>query len=154
MVFARLASWLIALTLWVFIPVIFIQLSRIFVLPKYDFGALRLFGGLLVIIGIGAALISILEFKHIGEGTPVPVRPPKKLVVVGLYRYTRNPIYLAMLTIFFGWFMLLGHLSLFVLFIVGAVIVHLYVIFIEEPILVKRFGKKYVNYTKTVPRWL
>jgi protein-S-isoprenylcysteine O-methyltransferase Ste14 len=92
-------------------------------------------------------------FLNIGKGTPFPNLPPKKLVVKGIYNYTRNPIFISYVVIFLSLFLILGHFLLLVYFILSIPFVHVHVIFIEEPPLRKRFGKSYLEYTKKVPRW-
>lgn len=110
----------------------------------------------LVCIGLGSGLLSacIWEFARSGRGTLAPVDPPRQLVVQGLYRFVRNPMYLSVTTIVFGEWLLTRSAGLltFWLFWFGAV--NLFVIGYEEPALRQQFGSAYDDYTRAVPRWI
>jgi len=110
----------------------------------------------LVMIGLGAALLAtcIWEFARSGRGTLAPVDPPRELVVKGLYRYVRNPMYLSVTMIVLGEVLLTGSRALLVYWAVWFVAVNLFVIGYEEPTLRRRFGASYERYTKEVGRWL
>lgn len=140
--------------LWILIPTALVFLNGMLGLPIYVFGMFRMVGIFLVIAGAVIALIASLTFMKFGKGTPAITEPPKKLVIKGLYRRTRNPIYIAHVLIYLGLFLFFGHVLLFVLFITGFIGLYLYIIIIEEPILKKRFGEDYLNYMRSVPRWL
>ena len=106
--------------------------------------------------GIGTAVMlwCAWAFTVRGHGTPSPTDPPKELVVSGMYRYVRNPIYLGVLAVFVGY--VLWHPSRASLLcpVLVAVSAHLFVIFYEEPHLRKAFGGAYEEYCKSVPRWI
>jgi protein-S-isoprenylcysteine O-methyltransferase Ste14 len=110
----------------------------------------------LLLIGLGAGLLGacIWEFARSGRGTLSPVDPPRELVVRGLYRYVRNPMYLSVTTIVLGEFLLTGSRPLLVYWAVWFVAVNLFVIGYEEPTLRRRFGESYERYTREVGRWL
>ena len=110
----------------------------------------------LVMIGLGAALLAtcIWEFARSGRGTLAPVDPPRELVVKGLYRYVRNPMYVSVTMIVLGEVLLTGSRALLVYWAVWFVAVNLFVIGYEEPTLRRRFGASYERYTKEVGRWL
>jgi protein-S-isoprenylcysteine O-methyltransferase Ste14 len=116
--------------------------------------ALGYLGVPLIVIGSTGLVWCIWEFFSAGRGTLAPVDPPKYLVVRGLYRYVRNPMYVSVVTILLGEAIFFG--SVPVLFEAGVFIVlaHLFVLFYEEPILRRRFGKSYERYTQTVRRWI
>src|SRR5690349_3303092 len=108
------------------------------------------------VLGFAVALRCVWDFGWTGRGTPAPVAPPKRLVVVGFYRYVRNPMYLGF---FFGWaglWVVFGRASLgAILLAIAAVVgVNLFVRFYEEPHLHKVFGAQYEEYCRNVPRWL
>jgi protein-S-isoprenylcysteine O-methyltransferase Ste14 len=108
------------------------------------------------VLGFAVALRCVWDFGWTGRGTPAPVAPPRRLVVVGFYRYVRNPMYLGF---FFGWaglWVVFGRASLgAILLAVAAVVgVNLFVRFYEEPHLRKVFGAQYAEYCRNVPRWL
>lgn len=96
----------------------------------------------------------VVLFARVGRGTLAPWDPTQRLVMAGPYRYVRNPMIssvAAMLVaeaLYFGSLLLAGWSLLFV------VINHLYFIGVEEPGLVRRFGRQYVDYANRVPRWV
>jgi len=94
------------------------------------------------------------DFVIRGSGTPIPTDPPKSLVIHGFYRYTRNPMYLGVLSALLGHF--LWFQSLWLLLFLGFVffVFHTGVRIYEEPTLHKLFGKAYQEYQNSVPRWL
>jgi protein-S-isoprenylcysteine O-methyltransferase Ste14 len=89
-----------------------------------------------------------------GHGTPSPTDPPRELVVSGLYRYVRNPIYLGVVVFLLGY--VLWHPSPSILWmpVIVAVSAHLFVTLYEEPHLRKTFGADYEQYCRLVPRWI
>ncbi len=122
--------------------------------------ALLSFGGfrwLAIPLWVGGAAVMLWcawAFTVRGEGTPSPTDSPKKLVVSGLYRYVRNPIYLGVLAVFAGY--VLWHPSPAILLcpLIVAISSHLFVTLYEEPHLRKTFGAEYDEYFKAVPRWI
>jgi protein-S-isoprenylcysteine O-methyltransferase Ste14 len=107
------------------------------------------------ILGFAVALRCVWDFGWTGHGTPAPVVPPKRLVVVGFYRYVRNPMYVGFAVGWIGLWVVFGHASLPAITAVAAVAlgVHLFVIFYEEPTLRRRFGADYEMYCHNVRRW-
>jgi protein-S-isoprenylcysteine O-methyltransferase Ste14 len=95
-----------------------------------------------------------LGFCEKGRGTLAPVDPPKQLVVQGLYRYVRNPMYVGALLALFGQAAFFKSSSLLWYAAAFFVWVHLFVVFHEEPTLRRRFGSSYERYCLTVNRWL
>jgi protein-S-isoprenylcysteine O-methyltransferase Ste14 len=110
----------------------------------------------LAAIGIGVVLLGacIWEFAQRGRGTLAPVDPPRELVVQGLYRYVRNPMYLSVTVIVLGEALLIESKPLLVYWAVWFVAANLFVIGYEEPTLRRRFGVAYERYTQSVGRWL
>jgi protein-S-isoprenylcysteine O-methyltransferase Ste14 len=108
------------------------------------------------VIAAGAALYlwCVWNFAAVGHGTPGLWDAPKRVVAVGPYRWVRNPIYISALLVVLGeaWLFL----ALPVLVYAGAMAVcfHLFVIGYEEPMLRRRFGTSYLEYQRTVPRWI
>ncbi|HEY8295530.1 MAG TPA: isoprenylcysteine carboxylmethyltransferase family protein [Micrococcaceae bacterium] len=109
-----------------------------------------------VLIGAGAVVIanSFVHFAVEGVGTPAPIAPPKHLVVGGLYRFVRNPIYLAVVAVLTGQGLLLGQPKLFAAAALATVPVSAFVRLHEEPTLARKFGAEYEEYRRNVPRWL
>lgn len=110
----------------------------------------------LIVIGIGLVILlwCVRDFYVAGKGTLAPWDPPKHLVQVGLYQYTRNPMYLGVLTIVTGWALLARSRSLIAYLIVVAVMFHARVVFFEEPWLAQTFGEEWPRYKARIPRWM
>jgi protein-S-isoprenylcysteine O-methyltransferase Ste14 len=109
-----------------------------------------------LLLGAGAAVIanSFVHFAVEGVGTPAPFAPPRHLVMGGLYRYVRNPMYVAVASAVTGQGLLLGQPKLFAAAALCAVPVAAFVKFYEEPTLARKFGAEYQVYRENVPRWL
>ncbi len=111
----------------------------------------------IAIIAIGAAIYlhtAFWGFAMVGGGTPAPIAPTKILVVKGLYRYVRNPMYSGVALVVAGqaWLFHSVHIAVYLACIL--VIVNLFVRFYEEPTLKKQFGMEYERYRASVPRWI
>jgi protein-S-isoprenylcysteine O-methyltransferase Ste14 len=114
----------------------------------------RIAGGCLIVAGSAALLSAFVRFVTDGIGTPAPIAPTKHLVVSGLYRYVRNPMYIAVIAVIVGQAIVLGDLGLLVYAGCVALTVHTFVVAYEEPTLRRTFGAEYVAYCAAVPRWL
>jgi protein-S-isoprenylcysteine O-methyltransferase Ste14 len=114
-----------------------------------------LFAGI-ALLGAGSFLLlwCVRDFFVSGKGTLAPWDPPKHLVVVGLYHYLRNPMYLSVLTVVAGWSLLYASTSLAIYLAFLAVAFHLRVILHEEPWLHRQFGVEWEAYSAAVSRWL
>jgi protein-S-isoprenylcysteine O-methyltransferase Ste14/pimeloyl-ACP methyl ester carboxylesterase len=108
----------------------------------------------LLVPGIVLLLWCVREFYVRGKGTLAPWDPPRHLVESGLYRYSRNPMYLAVVLILFGWAVGFSSLALLVYALAFIVIFHLRVVFAEEPFLARAHREEWKRYTARVPRWL
>jgi protein-S-isoprenylcysteine O-methyltransferase Ste14 len=122
--------------------------------PLLGFFPLRVVGGLMMAAGLPVLLDSFARFAIQGLGTPAPVAPPQHLVVTGLYRYVRNPIYVAVSSLIFGQGLLFGSVSLLEYGLVVWLAFFAFVVLSEEPTLRGKFGKEYEDYCARVPRWL
>ena len=107
------------------------------------------------VLGFAVALRCVWDFGWTGRGTPAPVAPPKRLVVVGFYRYVRNPMYVGFAAGWIGLWIVFGHFNPIAILSVAAVAlgVHLFVVFYEEPTLRRKFGVEYEEYCRNVWRW-
>jgi protein-S-isoprenylcysteine O-methyltransferase Ste14 len=105
-------------------------------------------------VGSVALLWCVRDFYVAGKGTLAPWSPPVHLVVVGLYRYTRNPMYVAVTLILIGWAFSFGLPSLWLYSIIVAIAFHLRVVLGEEPWLARTHGARWQEYAGRVPRWL
>jgi len=115
---------------------------------------LRVAGAAMVVLGAGALIHAFVRFVGEGTGTPAPVAPTERLVVGGLYRYVRNPMYLAVAGIIVGQAALQAQLGLLVYAAAVLVVVEVFVRGYEEPTLQHRYGSQYATYCEAVPRWL
>jgi protein-S-isoprenylcysteine O-methyltransferase Ste14 len=106
-----------------------------------------------VAVGVGLLLWCVRDFHVSGKGTLAPWDPPRRLVRVGPYRFTRNPMYVAVTLILVGWALTYRSRSLGVYALIVAVAFHLRVVFGEEPWLMHRYGGQWSEYTARVPRW-
>ena len=111
-------------------------------------------GLLLVIAGVLVLLHAFARFVFEGIGTPAPVAPTEELVVGGLYRYVRNPMYLAVAAIIFGQGLALRRPVLLVYGLIFGGLVAAFVHWYEEPTLARTFGQEYEDYRRAVPGWL
>jgi protein-S-isoprenylcysteine O-methyltransferase Ste14 len=108
----------------------------------------------LFLLGGTIYLWCVWDFATLGKGTPAPIDPPKRLIVRGLYRFTRNPMYIGVLIAITGWEVLIQAAELGLYALVVGVMFHLFVVLYEEPRLHALFGMDYENYCARVRRWL
>jgi protein-S-isoprenylcysteine O-methyltransferase Ste14 len=114
---------------------------------------LQVVGVALIVAGAVVLLHAFARFVFEGIGTPAPVAPTEKLVVGGLYRYVRNPMYLAVAAIIFGQGLVLGRPVLLVYGVIFLGVVAAFVHWYEEPTLTRTFGPQYDDYRRAVPGW-
>ena len=114
---------------------------------------LRVVGGLLVIGAVAVLLGAFVQFVVEGIGTPAPVAETQHLVVRGLYRYLRNPMYVAVITAVVGQALLFGRLGLLTYAAIVGATMFAFVRLYEEPRLSERFGDEYAAYRRAVPGW-
>ncbi|HEY7225116.1 MAG TPA: isoprenylcysteine carboxylmethyltransferase family protein [Micromonosporaceae bacterium] len=113
----------------------------------------RVVGALLIVVGGSFVVGAFVRFVREGLGTPAPVAPPTRLVVGGVYRYLRNPMYVAVTAVIVGETLVLGQLVLLVLAAVALAAMVAFVKLYEEPDLAQRFGEEYERYRRAVPGW-
>ncbi len=107
----------------------------------------------LTLAGITVLARCVWDFLASGHGTLAPIDPPRYLVVQGLYRITRNPMYNGVLAILLGEAWLFSSFAVLRYALIVFIFFHLFVMFYEEPSLESRFGDPYRSYRKAVPRW-
>jgi protein-S-isoprenylcysteine O-methyltransferase Ste14 len=111
--------------------------------------------GVALILAAGLVLLSgFARFAINGLGTPAPLAPPRSLVVGGVYKYVRNPMYLAVVAAVVGQALWLGHLSLVLYAAAAGLAMAAFARWVEEPELLERFGDEYARYRRAVPGWL
>jgi len=113
----------------------------------------RMPGVLVVAAGSALLLWCVSEFYVSGRGTLAPWSPPRTLVVTGLYRFSRNPMYVAVILILWGWAAGFQSRGLAVYALAIMLGFHLRVVFGEEPWLARRHGQQWERYKASVPRW-
>jgi protein-S-isoprenylcysteine O-methyltransferase Ste14 len=96
----------------------------------------------------------VRDFYVAGRGSLAPWAPPERLVVIGLYRLSRNPMYIAVLLVLVGWATMFASRTLWVCAALLAIAFHLRVVFGEEPWLARTHGAEWTTYRGRVPRWL
>lgn len=106
------------------------------------------------IIGTFIIIWCSVDMVKKGLGTPAHVDPPKKLIVNGLYRYTRNPIYVGALCVLLSYILWFGSGLMILYFLLFVLAYQILITLIEEPILRNTFGKDYEEYCQKVPRWI
>ena len=115
---------------------------------------LRWVGILLLLLGGALLTETFTRFALQGRGTPAPIYPTEKLVVTGSYRFVRNPMYVAVVSLILGQALLFGSLPVLAYGAAIWLIVHLFVISYEEPTLERSFGEQYRRYKANVRRWI
>lgn len=108
------------------------------------------------VLGFAVALRCVWDFGWTGRGTPAPMIPPKRLVVVGFYRYVRNPMYVGFFAGWAGLWVIFGRAGLTAIILAAAAVmgVTLFVLLYEEPTLRRKFGADYEEYCRNVRRWV
>ena len=137
---AGLIPW--SITRWEFRP------------PFFGLELTRVIGVILILAGVPGLVDSFARFALQGLGTPAPIAPTRNLVVTGLYRYVRNPIYVAVVAIVLGQAVLFGDWGLIVYGALLWLAFHLFVVAYEEPALEQTFGGEYEAFRANVPRWI
>jgi len=115
---------------------------------------LRVLGSLMTAIGVLLLLHCVLRFVLQGIGTPAPIFPTRHLVITGMYRRVRNPMYLAVIATILGQALLFGNRELLEYGAAVWLLFHLFVLIYEEPTLRSTFGAEYEEFCATVPRWI
>ena len=117
-------------------------------------GVLQMSGVVAVLVGGLTILGSMWGLTSAGQGMPAPFDPPRELVVKGLYRFVRNPMYLGDVLVLSGEALLFGSAALLSYALLMLGVFHLFVTWYEEPALRRSFGTSYERYCKAVPRWI
>lgn len=129
------------------------------IITKWRFGegaflSASIIGGMLAAVSLVALIDCFRRFAIEGEGTPAPLAPTEELVISGLYRRVRNPMYLAVAGLIFGQALLFGSAALIAYGVAVWIAFDLFVISYEEPRLRRQFPDAYEMYSKAVPRWI
>lgn len=122
--------------------------------PFFGVSAFRILGAFLILTGVPLILDSFARFALQGMGTPAPILPPEHLVVTGLYRFVRNPMYVGVTATILGQALLLGNNQVLELGLFVWLGFHLFVLGYEEPTLRATFSDEYRDFCANVPRWI
>jgi protein-S-isoprenylcysteine O-methyltransferase Ste14 len=122
--------------------------------PSFLVWPIRILGVVMIVAGAAVVIQAFARFVNEGLGTPAPIAPPERLVVGGLYRHVRNPMYVAVTTAILGQALLLGQTVLFELAAVVWLAMAAFVRWYEEPTLRRRYGAAYDAYRRAVPAWI
>ena len=137
----------------VLVPWIILTSSGTFAMPVI--GWMQIAGIILAGAGLAVSIWVFQALARFGRGTPAPFDPPRQFVRRGLFRWVRNPLYLgAAILIPLGEALFLHSWQLLVYAVILFMILHLYIVLVEEKELERRFGKPYLKYKRTVPRWI
>jgi len=131
---------------------------RVRVLDQY-FGSsipavIKLPGAIVAVLGALLVLACAGTFILWGRGTPAIFDAPRDFVAVGPYRYVRNPMYIGGLMLLIGGGLYLRSITILFLALLLSVILHFFVLFYEEPTLTRKFGSSYLEYLRSVRRWI
>ena len=111
-------------------------------------------GSILVVVAAAILLHAFARFALEGLGTPAPVAPTERLVVGGIYRHVRNPMYVAVLSIILGQALIFSSWPVVIYGLIAAAAMVSFVKAYEEPTLARRYGAEYEAYRRAVPGWL
>jgi protein-S-isoprenylcysteine O-methyltransferase Ste14 len=121
--------------------------------PFFRLNAYRWLGWVLVFVGVLRLIEAFARFAFYGRGTPAPYMLTQRLVITGSYRYVRNPMYIAILSMVLGQALILGQSVLLGYLLAVWVGFQAFVLLYEEPSLRRRYGHQYENYCAAVRRW-
>ncbi|SVB57461.1 uncharacterized protein METZ01_LOCUS210315, partial [marine metagenome] len=137
----------------VIIPALILWISDQF--QSYQFRIIPVVvGGVLILVGLYTIWITVSLFTDYGKGTPAPYAPPKILVIIGIYKYVRNPMMIGVWSVLFGEAILFFSFWVLIWFLIFFTASILFVTLWEEGDLESRFGESYREYKKKVPRWI
>ena len=153
-----LASFGTLLFLFLILPFFLIWIPhRILLSPehiyRFDIGIYRYFGLAPIVLGVVIYFFCSGSFVFAGKGTPIPFTPTKELIVTGLYRFVRNPLYIAGVLVLAGEAILFQSLGILIYCLVMFGIFNVHVL-MEETLLAEKFGVAYKQYCKYVDRWI
>ena len=144
----------------VFVPgTVAVYIPYRIVKDQYNFfyihwGILQILSLLFILCGVVIYFWCLWDFAMTGSGTPVPIDAPKRLVIKGLYRYVRNPMYIGVLMVILSWAGFYNSYAILRYGIIMWLIFQGLILIIEEPMLRRQFGESYKDYCKQVKRWI
>jgi protein-S-isoprenylcysteine O-methyltransferase Ste14 len=143
--------------LFVLLPIFYLWIPYEIISSRYvysfNIGVLRYFGICFIILGTIIGITCSIGFVVQGKGSPIPFSPTKELVVTGIYRYVRNPLYIAGSSVLIGETLFFQSFGLLIYFIIMFGVFY-FQAFMEEKHLENEFGETYNHYRETVPGWI
>jgi protein-S-isoprenylcysteine O-methyltransferase Ste14 len=136
------------------VPILVVEVNRRLGLPQWDWYLANESGIALMAIGVMLYVYCAIRFAREGRGTPSPIEPTRRLVTSGIFRYSRNPIYVGYVAFLLGLFVFFGDTLLLAYALLVAGLIHALVVRWEEPDLTQRFGDEYESYLQRTPRWI
>ena len=122
--------------------------------PPGNTGPLQLLGLIPIVIGAATYFLCAWDFASRGGGTPAPFSPTHSMVARGFYRFSRNPMYVGVTMVVLGEAWLFKSWALFILAAADFTFDYIFVKYFEEPGLIRKFGKPYLDYIARTPRWI
>jgi protein-S-isoprenylcysteine O-methyltransferase Ste14 len=151
----HLSSFIAPILMCLVLPYLIVWLEHKSPVPSVASSIGMLIAGLAIsFAGLALFITAIRMFILIGNGTIMPWDPTRKLIVVSLYCYVRNPMILSLILLQVGEAVLFASYGIAVLAVLDFILNTVYFILSEEPGLEKRFGAEYIEYKKNVPRWI
>lgn len=135
-------------------PTIFLKINQYLGWPSFKNSIISSIGAIMIIIGILLIYKTTINFIKLGNGSPSPFAPTKKLVRCDIYDYSRNPMYIGYLILLLGEFLFTGQYILLFYTFLFFICINAFLIFYEEPELTKKFGPEYMEYCDKTPRWI
>ena len=120
---------------------------------RFDIGIYRYLGLAPIILGVATYLFCSGSFVFVGKGTPIPFTPTKELIVTGIYRFVRNPLYIAGVLVLSGEAILFQSFGILIYCLIMFGVFNIHVL-MEESLLAEKFGARYEQYCRSVPRWI
>ncbi|MBT4647401.1 isoprenylcysteine carboxylmethyltransferase family protein [archaeon] len=139
---------------WIFIPRVLMNFNSILGFIVFSSQLIKIIGYIVLVLAFSIIFHMTYLFVKYGKGTPSITEPTKKLVRRGIYKKTRNPMYISNTLVILGIFFLNGHLLLLGYAIIFFISMHLFLVYVEEPELKKKFGKPYEKFLEKIPRWI
>ncbi len=135
------------------LPYLAYQFDRFFPAWTIEIGVWRVVGGVFFTVVLALYLWASCLLSRHGRGAYVEFDPPQAFVATGPFRWVRNPIAACVVGMLLGEAILFSSTGIFLLFVLAVPLAHAQVIWLEEPLLKRRFGSAYVEYCARVPRW-
>jgi len=144
--------------LMIIVPIFTIWIPRTIISSSYqiyefDIGKIRFLGLLPILLGSAIYVSCSFNFLFVGRSSPIPFTQTKRLILKGLYRYVRNPLYIAGVFVLVGEAVLFQSVGIFIYCLVMFGLFYVNVI-MEETFLANEFGAEYDQYCNSVPRWI